>query len=37
MTELNMLVKDVILAPDFKQEDFKEFTAQKEHSAMDTY
>lgn len=37
MTELNSLVKEVILAPDFKAEDFVGFSAQKEHATMDAY
>ena len=37
MTELNTLVKNVILAPDFKLEDFVGFSAQKEHLVMDSY
>ncbi len=36
MSELNTLVKEVILAPDFKQEDFVGFSAQKEHAIMDS-
>lgn len=37
MSELNSLVKEVILAPDFKPEDFIGFSAQKEHAMMDSY
>lgn len=36
MSELNTLVKEVILAPDFQQEDFVGFSAQKEHALMDS-
>ena len=35
--ELNSLIKDVILAPDFKTEDFIGFDAKKEHKVMDGY
>jgi hypothetical protein len=37
LSELNSLVKDVILAPDFKTEDFIGFNAKKEHKLMDSY
>jgi hypothetical protein len=37
MTELNSLINEVILAPDFKREDFFGFRAQKEHATMDAY
>jgi hypothetical protein len=37
VSELNSLVKDVILAPDFKAEDLVGFNALKEREAMDTY
>ena len=37
MTELNSLIKDVILAPDFKPEDFVGFSASKEREVMDCY
>ena len=35
--QLNSLVKDVILAPDFKPEDFIGFNAVKENEVMDRY
>jgi len=37
MAELNSLVKDVILAPDFNQEDFVGFSALKEREVVDVY
>ncbi len=37
MAELNSLVKDVILAPDFEQEHFVGFSALKEREVMDTH
>jgi hypothetical protein len=37
MAELNSLVKDVILAPDFKPEDLVGFSALKEQEVMDSY
>ena len=37
MTELNSLVKDVILAPDFKPEDFVGFSPSKERGVMDSF
>ena len=37
IAEVNSLVKDVILAPDFSQEDFFGFNASKEHQVMDSY
>jgi hypothetical protein len=37
ITELNTLVKDVILAPDFNPEDLIGFDATKEHRLMDAY
>jgi hypothetical protein len=37
LTELNSLVKDVILAPDFKTEDFIGFDMKKEHRIMDSH
>jgi hypothetical protein len=37
LSELNSLVKDVILTPDFKTEDFVGFDAKKEHAVMDSY
>ena len=35
--DLNQLVKNVILAPDFKQEDLAGFSSTKENQVMDTY
>ena len=35
--ELNSLVKDVILAPEFRPEDLIGFDATKEHELMDKY
>ena len=37
ITELNSLVKDVILAPDFKTEHFINFSTTKEQACMDVY
>ena len=37
ITELNTLVKDVILAPDFNADDLVGFDATKEHKTMDIY
>ena len=37
MAELNSLVKDVILAPDFEQEHFVGFSALKEREVMDSH
>jgi hypothetical protein len=37
ISELNSLVHDVILAPDFKPDDFVGFSAIKEHAVMDSY
>jgi Plavaka transposase len=37
LSELNSLVKDVLLAPDFKTEDLVGFNAKKEHKVMDSY
>jgi hypothetical protein len=37
ITELNTLVKEVILAPDFKADDLVGFDAVKEHKVMDAY
>lgn len=37
LSELNSLVKDVILAPDFTTEEFVGFDAKKEHAGMDSY
>ena len=37
LSELNSLVKDVILAPDFKTEDFIGFDMKKEHRIMDSH
>jgi hypothetical protein len=37
IAELNSLVKNVILAPDFKLEDLVGFDTKKEHSVMDSY
>ena len=37
LSELNSLVKDVLLAPDFKTEDLVGFDAKKEHRIMDSY
>ena len=37
LSELDSLVKDVIIAPDFKTDDFVEFDAKKEHTAMDAH
>lgn len=37
LSELNSLVKDVLLAPDFKTEDLVGFDAKKEHKVMDSY
>jgi hypothetical protein len=37
ITELNSLVKEVILAPDFKADDLVGFDATKEHKVMDAY
>lgn len=37
ITELNSLVKDVILAPDFKADDLVGFDAKKENKMMDAY
>jgi hypothetical protein len=37
ITELNTLVKDVILAPDFNADDLVGFDAAKEHKVMDAY
>ena len=37
ITELNTLVKDVILAPDFNANDLVGFDAAKEHKVMDGY
>ena len=37
ISELNSLVRDVILAPDFKPDDFVGFSAIKEHALMDSY
>lgn len=37
LSELNSLVKHVILAPDFKTEDFIGFDAKKENKVMDSY
>jgi hypothetical protein len=37
ISELNSLVHDVILAPDFKPVDFVGFSAIKEHALMDSY
>jgi hypothetical protein len=35
--ELNSLVKDVILAPDFKSEELTNFNASKENAVMDSF
>jgi hypothetical protein len=35
--ELNSLVKDVILAPDFQRDDLVGFNAKKEQAVMDSY
>ena len=37
LLDLNQLVKNVLLAPDFAQEDLKDFNATKENEVMDTY
>jgi hypothetical protein len=37
VAELNSLVKNVILAPDFKAEDFVGFNVKKEHAVMDSF
>jgi len=37
LSKVNSLVKDVILAPDFKTEDFVGFNVKKEHRVMDSY
>jgi len=37
ISELNALVKEVLLAPDFNQEDLTGFSAAKENSLMDDY
>ena len=37
LSELNSLVKDVILAPDFKSEDLINFNASKENAVMDSF
>lgn len=37
LSELNSLVKDVLLAPDFKTDDLIGFDAKKEHKIMDSY
>lgn len=37
ITELNSLVKDVILAPDFRPDDLIGFDAKKENKTMDAY
>lgn len=37
VSELNSLVKDVLLAPDFKPEDLVGFSASKEREVMDSY
>ena len=35
--DLNKLVKNVLLAPDYKQKDLEDFSAIKENEVMDTY
>jgi Plavaka transposase len=37
LSELNLLVKDVLLAPDFKTDDLVGFDAKKENKIMDSY
>jgi hypothetical protein len=37
MSELNSLVNDVILSPDFNPDEFVGFNASKEHQVMDSY
>jgi len=37
MSELNSLVNDVLLAPDFNSDEFVGFNASKEHQVMDSY